>query len=119
MQTIPKRLKYEKVADLVISVDLHNGYTIIAFATFNHDTSTYSTTLYLKDNTVDILNLIDGLEPFEFTVNYKTVNSVMLKYIATIVSEGLLDKYIERYEYMMKCFDKGNDIFETERLGNK
>lgn len=119
MQTIPKRLKYEKVADSVISVDLHNGYTIIAFATLNYDNSTYSTTLYLKDNTIDILDLIDGLEPFEFTANYKTVNSVMLKYIATLVSEGVLDKYIKRYEYMMKCFDKGNDIFETERLGDK
>ncbi len=68
---------------------------------------------------VDILDKIDGLEPFAFNANYKTVNSVMLKYVSSLFSEGLLDKYMSRYEYMMKCFDKGNDIFEEEILSNK
>lgn len=114
-----KRLKYEKIGDSIISVDLHNGYTIIALATFDYEKSTYSTILYLKDNIVDILDLIDGLESFEFQANYKTVNSVMLKYVSSLFSEGLLDKYMGRYEYMVKCFDKGNDIFENERLKDK
>lgn len=114
-----KRLKYEKIGDSAISVDLHNGYTIVALATYDYEKSTYSTTLYLKENTINILDTIDELEPFEFYANYKTVNSVMLKYIASLLSEGLIDKYIERYEYIIKCFDKGNDFFEAEGLGDK
>lgn len=110
-----KRLKYEKIGDSAISVDLHNGYTIVALATYDYEKCTYSTTLYLKDNTINILDTIDELEPFEFCANYKTVNSVMLKYIASLLSEGLIDKYIERYEYIIRCFDKGNDFFETEQ----
>lgn len=113
-----KRLKYEKIGDSAISVDLHNGYTIVAFATYNHEKSTYSTTLYIRNSTVDILDMIDGLEPFVFAANYKMVNSVMLKYIASLLSEGLLDKYIDRYKYMMDCFAIGNEAFENERLGN-
>lgn len=114
-----KRLKYEKIGDSAISIDLHNGYTVVALASFNYEESTYSTTLYLKDNVVDVLDKIDGLEPFAFNANYKTVNSVMLKYVSSLLSEGLLKKYIDRYEYMVKCFDKGNDIFENERLKDK
>lgn len=107
-------LRYEKISDSVISINLQNGYTIVAFATFNREDSTYTTILYLKDNTVDILDLVDGLEPIIFNANYKTINSVILKYVASLLSQGVLNRYIKRYEYMMKCFDKGNDFFEME-----
>lgn len=29
---------------------------------------------------------------------------------------GYFDKYIQKYEYTYKCFDKGNDFFEEEAL---
>lgn len=28
------------------------------------------------------------------------------------------DDYVERYEYYLKCFDRGNELFEKERLAN-
>ena len=30
---------------------------------------------------------------------------------------GYFEKYIERYEYTYKCFNRGNELFELERNG--
>lgn len=32
--------------------------------------------------------------------------------IEQAIASGYFDKYIEDYEYMIKCFDKGNEFFE-------
>ena len=109
-------LRYEKISDSVISINLQNGYTVVAIEIFDHKSRTYNVDLYLKENSIDIWDKIDGIEPATFNVNYKTIHSTVLKYIATLLSEGLIKKYIDRYEYMMKCFDKGNDCFEEESL---
>lgn len=29
---------------------------------------------------------------------------------------GYFNHYVERYEYELKCFERGNDLFELERL---
>lgn len=29
-----------------------------------------------------------------------------------------LDRYVERYEYELSCFERGNEMFEKERLGH-
>lgn len=117
MYTIPKRLKYEKLGESTISINLHNGYTVIAIASYNHENSLYTTSLYLKENSVDFLDLIDYLEPFTFTATYKTVSSALLKYIDSLLSNNLFDKAIARYEYMLKCFDIGNEFYENKGHG--
>ena len=32
--------------------------------------------------------------------------------VGQAIASGYFDKYIKNYEYMIKCFDKGNEIFE-------
>ena len=96
-----QKLKYEKFnnSNEVITIDLHNGYTVIAITGFNAENRVYTTTLFLKDNT-----------------NQNTINSAILKQVSTFLEEGFFDYYIQRYEYEMKCFDIGNDLEESERL---
>lgn len=36
--------------------------------------------------------------------------------VANENGERYFDRFIERYEYELKCFDRGNDLFEKERL---
>ena len=50
-----QRLKYEKFnnSNDVISIDLHNGYTVIAITGFNAENTVYTTTLFLKEKTID------------------------------------------------------------------
>ena len=114
-----QRLKYEKFnnSNDVIMIDLHNGYTVIAITGFNAENRVYTTTLFLKENTIDTWKLIENAENLEFHANHNAINSAILKQVSTFLQEGFFDYYIQRYEYEMKCFDKGNNIYEKERIG--
>ena len=114
-----QRLKYEKInnSNDVITIDLHNGYTVIAITGFNTENRVYTTTLFLKENTIDTWKLIENAENLEFHANHNTINSAILKQVSTFLQEGFFNYYIQRYEYEMKCFDKGNSIYEKERIG--
>ena len=116
-----QRLKYEKFnnSNDVIMIDLHNGYTVIAITGFNTENRVYTTTLFLKENTIDTWKFIDNAENLEFHANHNAINSAILKQVSTFLQEGFFDYYIQRYEYEMKCFDKGNSIYEKERLGDE
>lgn len=115
-----QRLKYEKFnnSNDIITIDLHNGYTIIAIKSWNPDERKYIVQLMLKENTVDKWDLIEKAESLEFNVDYKIINKAILKHVATLLSDGFFGYYINRYEYELKCFDIGNEIAEKERLGN-
>ena len=116
-----QRLKYEKFnnSNDVITIDLHNGYTVIAITGFNAENRVYTTTLFLKENTIDTWKLIENAENLEFHANHNAINSAILKQVSTFLQEGFFNYYIQRYEYEMKCFDKGNSIYEKERLGDE
>lgn len=113
-----QRLKYEKFnnSNEVITIDLHNGYTVIAVTGFNTENRVYTTTLFLKENTIDTWKLIENAENLEFHANQNTINSAILKQVSTFLEDGFFDYYIQRYEYEMNCFDVGNDLIESERL---
>ena len=112
-----QRSKYEKFnnSNDVITIDLHNGYSVIAVTGYAEN-RVYTTTLFLKDNAIDTWKLIENAENLEFHANQNTINSAILKQISTFLDEGFFDYYIQRYEYEMKCFDIGNDLAESERL---
>ena len=100
----------------ILTIDLHNDYTIIAIKIWNSDEHKYTVQLMLKENSVDKWDLIENAESIEFNVDYKIINKAILKHVATLLSDGFFDYYIDRYEYELKCFDRGNSIIEKERL---
>ena len=115
-----QRLKYEKFnnSNDVITINLHNGYTVIAVTGFDAENGVYTTTLFLKDNTIDTWKLIEKADKLVFHANNNTINSAILKQMSTFLDEGFFDYYIQRYEYEMNCFDIENEIAEKERLGD-
>ena len=52
-------MRYEIIADTAITVDMNNGYSILAMSRWNKEKSLYDTTLFIKNNSVDGFNLID------------------------------------------------------------
>lgn len=109
-------LKYKNIGTVVISVDLHNDYHIIAMANWDKENNHYMSTLYIKREDVDILNLIEEQENVIFKSDIKSVKTDIAEHITKLLSEGFFDSYIHRYEYEQQCFDKGNEFFELERL---
>lgn len=116
-----ERLTYEnyKGCKDIITINLHNDYTVIAIKSWNPDEHKYTVELRLKENTVEKWDLIEKAESLEFNVDYRIINKAILKHVANLLSDGFFDYYIDRYEYELKCFDRGNELFEIERLGDK
>lgn len=100
----------------ILTIDLHNDYTVIAIKIWNTEEHKYNVQFMLKENTVDKWDLIEKAESVEFDVDYKIINKAILKYVSTLLSEGFFDYYIERYEYELKCIDIGSDVLDSERL---
>ena len=115
-----KKLRYEKYngSNSVITIDLHNGYTIAAIPGFDKEKELYAVTLFLKDNSIDDLRLIEKFEKFELKAERHTINSVILKQVSSFFKQGFFDYYIKRFKYEIDCFEKGNAIEERKRLKN-
>lgn len=108
------RLTYEEYKgnkDILV-IDLHNNYSVIAIKLWNSETHNYTVEFRLQQNTVDKWDLID--ETFYFDVDYKIINKAILKQVSTLLSTGFFEKYINRYEYELDCFDLGNEIEESQ-----
>lgn len=108
-----EKLTYKKVANISLEIDLHNGYSVIVSGLYDTAKQNYKISYQLKDNNMDTFELI--LENIEIVANPKTIGSAILKYTSTLLSDGTIKKEIEKYEYMMKCFDKGNTLLEEEK----
>ena len=118
MNSINNKLTYAEYRGCkdILTIDLHNDYTVIAIKSWNPSEQKYTVQLMLKEKTVDKWDLIEKAESLEFNVDYKIINKAILKHVATLLSDGFFDYYIDRYEYELKCFDRGNSIIEKERL---
>ena len=118
MNNTNNRLEYKNYRGCkdILTIDLHNDYSVIAIKIWKPEEHKYVVQLMLKENTVDKWVLIEKAESLEFNVDYKIINKAILKHVATLLSDGFFDYYIDRYEYELKCFDRGNSIIEKERL---
>lgn len=103
----------------ILTIDLHNDYTVIAIKTFNVDKNSYTVNLMIKENTISKWDVIEKTQDIEFDATSKSINSAILKQVATFLEDGFFDYYIQRYEYELKCFDIGCEVLEKERLGSK
>lgn len=121
MNNTNNRLEYKNYRGCkdILTIDLHNDYSVIAIKIWKPEEHKYVVQLMLKENTVDKWDLIEKAESLEFNVDYKIINKAILKHVATLLSDGFFDYYIKRYEYELKCFDIGYEIAEKERLGDK
>jgi hypothetical protein len=113
------KLTYEifKSNDSII-IDLHNDYSIVALKRHISEENQYEVGLFLKDNAVDDLYAIEDKAEIRFNATFKTINSAILKTVATLLSDGFFKKYINRINYMMECFNKGDEIFCRERTSD-
>lgn len=115
-KTMNKRLKYDRYRgmDNIITIDLHNGYTTITI--ISKQENVYDIQFMLKENSIDRWELIENAEHIAFNATPNTIYSAILKQVATYLDEGFFDYYIQRYEYDIQCANRGNDLYESERM---
>ena len=100
----------------ILTIDLHNDYSIIAIKSWNEKENKYYVEFRITECSVDKWDLIQKIENVEFCTNYKIINKAILKYVSTLLEEGFFEYYIERYQYEMNCFAVGNEIEEERRI---
>lgn len=107
-------LRYKVLGNSVISIDLNNGYSVISVPLWDRENKNYLITLYLKGDGYDTLDLIETNENIIINADMKTIKLEVTKMITNLLAEGFFKRYIDRYQYMMKCFAKGNEFFEEK-----
>ena len=98
-----RELRYNN-AGINIDVDLNNGYTIRA---------TYD--LYIKDNRIDMYDLMERFEDIKIKSRKNVIKSLIAEFIEQNYKSGNFDYYIKRYKYQQHCFDIGNDVEENNK----
>lgn len=112
-------LRYKILNRDTIEIDLENDYKVIALANWNSRTKKYYVTLMLREKSIDNWALIEKAENIELRSNVKTIKKDMAQLVTDFFNKGAFTYYIERYEYELKCFDRGNTLFEKDRTGTK
>lgn len=95
-----------------------SDYLVLSQYKFDKDKDKYLLSMWLKRNDIDDTFKIDSQEIDTQYVsgNKDTIRDNIIKIIEQAYYSNFFDYYIERFEYTYKCFDKGNNFYETERL---
>lgn len=109
---------YKKIANSVLRIDLNPSYSVICFVHWNKNISKYTITVFLYDNSGELMYLIenDEINNMQFKANEKNINSNITAYISDLVDRGFFQYYINCFTYITKCFDYGNTHYEKEKI---
>lgn len=112
------KLTYAHTSDLSLDIDLQNGYTVRTDVKYNYVTKRYDAKFYIKGNTIDKYVAMHEVnnENVSFDGDRRKIKIAILKYVAWLASTRKLKNCIKRFEYELKCFDRGYDFFEEERI---
>lgn len=96
----------------------YEGYSVECTYKYHKKTEKYLLSMWLKRN--DIGDKFK-IESQEIDTQYISgTRDTIVENICRIVNQmmvaGYFNYYIERYEYTFKCFDRGDEFYEKERL---
>ena len=89
------------------------GYSVDCSYSFDKEQKQYLLSMELFRNDIGDKQCIDG----QYIKGDESIIESNIRHIVEYASmSGYFDKYIKKYEYTYKCFDKGNEFFEGESL---
>ena len=113
-----KKLKYEKINNNpnAISIDLLNGYSVIAISGENKELESYTTTIYLKENSIETFRLVGCADKLVFPKEQLThgINFAILKTVSDFLGNGSIQYYIDQYDFEEKLVSEGITRMERE-----
>lgn len=107
----------------VIEIDLlkecgYKGYSVECRYLYDKLKEKYLLSMWIKRNDIEETFKIDS---YKVDTQYisgtpETIKNNICKIVEQACLTGFFDYYIKNFEYELKCFDKGNELFEQERL---
>ncbi len=114
---MPNRdLKFRKKG-FVMEVNLHYrnyGVEAVILKAGGGDANTYDVTLRLFRYDV---GKFDALDEEHYMIASERINLSTYDFIMDKFANGFFKKFIDRYEYELLCFEKGNALYEEEQQG--
>lgn len=98
----------------------YKGYSIECTYQYDKEKEKYLLSMWLKRNDIGDKFKIDShkIDTQYISGTKETIKQNICRIVEQAVLSGFFDYYIESFEYTCKCFDKGDEIFEKERLGD-
>lgn len=97
----------------------HRGYSVECRYIYDKKMEKYLLSMWLKRENIDDTFKIDSQEVDTQYISgtKENIRQNICRIVEQASLSGYFDYYIERFEYTYMCFDRGNELFESERLG--
>lgn len=106
------KLNYTYVGSNVLDIDLGNDYIVRSVSKFDIEDNTYYLTLQLTHKQIELYETLQKFNKVPLNTDKKTINKDILTFLYKHESD--INEAIENYEYMLQCFDIGNNQIEEE-----
>ncbi len=96
----------------------YDGYSIKCTYKYCKANEKYSLSMWLKRDDIDDDYKIENQEVDTQYIpgTRETIEENIYKIVEQAASTGYFDKYIGRFEYSLKCFERGNQLYEEEHV---
>ena len=100
------------------SDEKYRGYAASCRYKYIKDKDKYSLSMWLKHKTIDSLFRIEyeGIDTQYISGDRDTIRDNICRIVQIMMEQSRFDYFIDRYEYDMKCFEKGSEILDAEGM---
>lgn len=96
----------------------YKGYSVKCTYKYSKAKEKYRLSMWLKRNDIDDDYRIENqkIDTQYIPGTKENIEGNISKIVEQAASTGYFDQYIERFEYGLKCFERGNRSYEDERI---
>ena len=96
----------------------YKGYSASCQYKYNKKKEKYSLCMWLKHSTMDQKYRVeyDGIDIQYISGTRETICENICRIVEVMMEQNRFDYFIDRYEYDMKCCEKGAEVFEAEGM---
>lgn len=104
----------------MINIDLYEygykDYSVDCCYIYDKREEKYSVSMWLRKKHIDSRFRIDSdkIDTQYVSSSKETIKDDIINIIDTAANSDFFDYYIERFEFMSRCFNRGCDLFEAE-----
>ena len=97
----------------------YKGYSVECQYQYDKEKEKYILSMWLKRNDIDNRFRIDSqkIDTQYISGTRETIRLNICRIVEQACAMNFFDQYIEEFEYLYECFDRGNEVLEKERTG--